>query len=184
MIDRTSSADVFRPQTASTDMLGRRDHFALGTGEWLYRGKGPGPIWRWSDPTMPEDFLRIVEHDVLPKLRSIRSLSDYYKYAKEIHGIHFPFYWGWRATLNVAMNRLDEARDILNDPRWADRSAVLFNREVEGLGDRLKARGSGISRKDKLALVDILHRWEAYSVEKLKLTAIWERTPLPIEEKL
>jgi hypothetical protein len=133
---------------------------------------------------MPEDFLRIVEQDVLPKLRSTRSLGDYYKYAEEIHGIHFPFFWGWRATLNVAMNRLDEARDILNDPRWVDRSGVLFNREVEGLGDRLKARGSDISHKDKLALIRILHRWEAYSVERLKLTAIWERTPFPIEEKL
>lgn len=184
MIDRTSSADVFRPQTASTDLLGKRDHFALGTGEWLYRREGPGPIWRWSDPTMPEDFLRIVECDVLPRLRCIRSLSDYYEYAEEIHGIHFPFFWGWRATLNVAMNRLDEAREILNDPRWADRSGVLFNREVDGLGDRLKVRGLGLSRKDKLALVDILHRWEAYSVEKLKLTPIWERTPFPLEEQL
>ena len=133
---------------------------------------------------MPEDFLRIVERDVLPKLRCIRSLSDYYDYAEEIHGIHFPFYWGWRATLKIALNRLDEARDILNDPRWADRSGVLFNREVEGLGDRLKACGSALSRKDKLALIKILHRWEAYSVERLNLTAIWESAPYPIEEQI
>ncbi len=111
-------------------------------------------------------------------------LREYYAYAEEVHGIHFPFYWAWRATIQIALGRLDEARDILNDPRWADRSGVLFNREVEGLGDRLKTLGSDISRKDKLALVDILHRWEAYSVEKLKLTAIWERTPFPLEEQL
>ena len=36
----------------------------------------------------------------------------------------------------------------------------------------------------KLALVEILHRWEAYTVEKLKLAAIWERTPFPLEEEL
>jgi hypothetical protein len=52
------------------------------------------------------------------------------------------------------------------------------------LGDRLKKRGSGRSRKDKLALVNILRNWEAYSVAKLKLAAIWERTPFPIEESL
>ncbi|MGV3633125.1 MAG: hypothetical protein ACO1NY_02170 [Pseudorhodoplanes sp.] len=184
MIDRTSSADVFRPRTASIALLGKLDYFGLGTGDLLYRVKGPGAIWRWSNPSVGEDFLRVVENEALPLLQGIRSLQDFYNYAAEIHGIHFPFFWGWRAIMNVAMNRLDEARDILNDPRWIDRSGVLFNREVEGLGDRLKARGADISRKDKLALVDILNRWEAYSVEKLKLTAIWERTPFPLEEQL
>lgn len=184
MIDRTSSADVFRPRTASIDLLGKREYFGLGTGDLLYRVKGPGAIWRWSNSNVAEDFLRVVENEALPRLRGIRSLQDFYEYAKEIHGVHFPFYWGWRATMNVALGRLDEARDILNDPRWADRSGVLFNREVEGLGDRLKGRGSDMSRKDKLALVEILRGWEAYSVEKLKLTAIWERTPFPLEETL
>ncbi|MFN3349657.1 hypothetical protein, partial [Pseudorhodoplanes sp.] len=153
-------------------------------GDLLYRVKGPGAIWRWSNPSVAEDFLRVVENEALPRLRGMRSLHDFYEYAEEIHGIPFPFFWGWRATLNVAMNRLDEARDILNDPRWADRSGVLFNREVEGLGDRLKARGADISYKDKLALVETLHRWEAYSVDKLKLSAIWEGTRFPLEERL
>lgn len=111
-------------------------------------------------------------------------MQDYYDYAAEIHGIHFPFFWGWRATMKVAMNRLDEARDILSDRRWEKKSGALFNGEVEGLGDRLKERGADLSPEDKLALVEILHRWEAYSVEKLKLTQIWERTPFPLEEQL
>jgi hypothetical protein len=182
VLESSSSSDVFQPQTTSNDLIAKRDNLGLGTG-FLFRGR-TGFLWRWSDPRMPEDFFRLAEGEALPQLRRIRKLQDYYDYAKEVHGIHFPFFWGWRATMNVAMNRLDDARHILNDPRWADGSAVLFNREVEGLGDRLKARGADISRKDKLALVEILHRWEAYSVEKLKLAPIWERTPFPLEEQL
>ena len=133
---------------------------------------------------MPADFYRIVEEDVLPSLRNMRSLQDFYEYAKRIKDIHFPFFWGWRAAMKVAMNKLDDARDILNDPRWEKRSAIFFNREVDGLGDRLKARGSDITREDKLALAEILHRWEAYSAEKLEVTSIWEKTPFPLEEHL
>jgi hypothetical protein len=183
VIDRTGSADVFQPATASVDLLAKRNHFGLGTGERIFRGTGPGPIWRWSDPAMPADFYRILEEDALPRLRSVRTLRGFYEYAEQIHDIHFPFFWSWRAAMKIAMNQLDEARDILNDPRWEKDSGAMFNREVEGLGDRLKARGSNIARKDKLALVDILHQWEAYSVEKLKLAAIWERTPFPLEEQ-
>jgi hypothetical protein len=182
VVDRTSSADDFRPLTTSNDLVAKRDYFGLGTG-FSFRGR-TGFLWRWSDPGMPEDFLWIAEDEALPKLRSIRSVQDYYDYAAEIHGIHFPFFWGWRATMKVSMNRLDEARDILNDPRWNSRSGALFNIEVEGLGDRLKERGAELSLADKIALVEILHRWEAYSVEKLKLTKIWERTPFPLEEQL
>jgi hypothetical protein len=182
IINRSSSADVFGPLTASTDLLGKVDYFGLGTG-FTFRGR-TGFLWRWSNPGISEEFLRIAEAEALPRLRSMGGLEAYYAYAEDIHGIHFPFYWAWRATIEVALGRLDEARDILNDPRWADRSGVLFNCEVDGLGDRLKARGSHLSRKDKLALVEILHRWEAYSVEKLKLAPIWERTPFPLEEHL
>ena len=184
MIDRTSSADVFQPKTASVALLIKHEYFGLGTGEWLYRRKGPGRIWRWSDSSVPADFLRIVEQEALPRLRNVRTLLDYYAYAKDIHDIHFPFYWGWRAAMKVAMNQLDDARDILNDPRWEKRSAIFFNREIDGLGDRLKARGSDITREDKLALAEILHRWEAYSAEKLEVTSIWQPTPFPLEEEL
>jgi hypothetical protein len=181
-INRSSSADVFEPQTASVSLLTKRDHFGLGIG-FFFRGR-TGFLWRWSACETEEDFVRIAESEALPQLRSIQSLQDYYTFVKELRDIHFPFYWGWRAAMKVAMNQLDEAREILNDSRWKKDSGAIFNREVEGLGDRLKARGSDLSRKDKLALVEILHRWEAYSVEKLKLTAIWERTPFPLEENL
>ena len=184
VIDRTGTADVFRPATACADLPIRRDFFGLGTGEWIYRRNGSGRLWRWSDPAMPADFYRIVEAEVLPSLRDIQTVQDFYEHARRINDIHFPFYWGWRAAMKVAMNQLDEARDILNDPRWEKRSAILFNREVDGLGDRLKARGSDITREDKLALAEILHNWEAYSAEKLEVTSIWEKTPFPLEEHL
>ena len=181
-IDRTSSANVFQPRTASTILNVRLRDFPLNTGNLLYRNEsGEGMLWLWSDPSMPNDFIQIVERDALPRLRAIRTIEDYLQYEQEIHQHHFPFYWGLRLSISVALGRLDEARDIMNDARWSKISASYFNKEIEGLGDRLKEQGSAISDGDKKALVSILREREARSVEKLKLANVWERTPFPIE---
>jgi hypothetical protein len=181
-IDRTSSADTFQPQTALLVLFVGYEHRPLIVGEWLYRKETSGSKrWLWSDPFMPQDFIRIVEQDALPRLRAVRAPEDYLRYAEEVYEHHFPFYWGLRLSLCVTLGRFDEARDIMNDRRWSKISASFFNKEIEGLGDRLKEQGSAVSREDKKALVSILHEREARSVEKLKLSAVWERTPFPIE---
>lgn len=181
-IDRTGSADVFQPQTTSMALFVHLEHFPLGTGEWLYRrDNGHGKLWRWSDPEITEDFVRIVERDALRPLRTIQSIQDYLRYAQEIHQHHFAFYWGLRLSISVALGRLDEARDTMNDARWSMISASYFNKEIAGLGDRLKEKGSAVSREDKMALLSILREREARSVEKLGLADVWERTPFPIE---
>jgi hypothetical protein len=180
-IDRTSSADLFQPQTASTDLFRGVKWFPLGTGNRLFRDpKGPTRLWLWSDPSMPEEFDRVIECDVLPELRAIQTLDDYYRYVKSIHREHFPFAWDLRIVFCIALGRLDEAREIMTDERAA-RTILPYNHHSAGLGDRLKELGSGVSGGDRALLAEALHKWEAYSVEKLKLTEIWERTPFPLE---
>lgn len=129
---------------------------------------------------MPDEFIRVVERDALPQLRAIRTLDDYFQYAKLVHREHFPYFYDVRIVLCIALGRLDEAREIMNDER-AVRSVLPYNHHSIGLGDRLKAQGAGISSGDRALLAEALHKWEAQSVEKLKLVSVWERTPFALE---
>ena len=56
-----------------------------------------------------------------------------------------------------------------------------LNSDEPSLGDRILAEGANLSPDDRAALARVVHAREAYTVEKLKLHGVWEKTPLPME---
>jgi len=178
-IGRTSSADSFRPQTISSNLCFGFRTIPHVTGMWLRREIG-NLAWRWSNPSMSDEFIRVVENVALPQLRAIQTLDDYYRYAESVHLQHFPYFFKFRLLLYIALGRLDDAQNVLNDERASDCLRPL-NLHAPGLGDRLREQGSRISAEDRALLADALHKWEEESVDILEIRPIWQRTPFPLE---
>ena len=178
-IDRTSSADSFRPQTLSTNLSFGFRTIPYGTGIWLRREVGD-LLWRWSNPLISDDFIRVVERVALPQLRAIQTLDDYYRYAESVHLQHFPYFFKLRLLLYIALGRLDDAQKVLNDERASDCLRPL-NLHAPGLGDRLRQQGPSISAEDRTLLAEAIHTWEEDTGDALKIRSIWQRTPFPLE---
>ncbi|OZB03406.1 MAG: hypothetical protein B7X67_17115, partial [Rhizobiales bacterium 39-66-18] len=75
---------------------------------------------------------------------------------------------------------LDAARDLIATSEFASYVWLPHLKRL-GLDEKLLALGNKLPHEDRLTLAGLLHEWEAYSVEKLKLGKIWERTPFPLE---
>ena len=183
VIDRTSSADIFRPRSAMLHMFGRFSHFALNYGERIYRN-GPNipGSWRWSEADVAGAFADRIEREVLPWLRSFKLLDDYCAYALPTDPSKLVYYNGLQTLFSLALGDLDKARDLMiadSAGEWIK----FLNEKNSGLGDELKNVGSGLPREKRLFLASLLHEWEEYSVEKLKLGAVWESTPFALERE-
>jgi hypothetical protein len=138
------------------------------------------PWWLWSDPTAPEEFVEIVERVALPKLRAVQTLQDYLNFALPTSPLTLKYYWGMQIAFSIALGNLDAARDVFkNNPDAAKYRG--FDKYKPGLTSRLIERGRDLGPDDRAELARLLHEWEAYTVSKLKLEKLWERTPFPIE---
>lgn len=180
-IDRTSGADRPRPRWSLTALLHKVDHIPLGLGDLLYRpysGHGPRRLWAWSDPEMPQDFVKVSEHIALPALRAIVTLKDYCGLALPKDPSLWKFHWVVRLRCSLAIGSLDDVREILQETPEA---VAWLDHNRPGLGTRLLALGQNASADDRAEIASMLHEREAFSVEKLKIGHIWEKTPFPIE---
>jgi hypothetical protein len=182
LIDQTGEADRPNPRWSLTDLFCRIDHIPVGLGELLYRrdaGSGQHSLWAWSDPTMPQAFVEVVESIALPKLRAIRTLADYRDFGLPKDPAHRRYYWGLRLSCELAIGNLDEVHRILIETPDA---VTMLNRHRKGLGNRLLTLDSGFTADDRATIAGLLHEWEAYSVGRLKLGHVWEKAPFPIEQ--
>jgi hypothetical protein len=178
LIDRVGEAARCRPRWGVTELFSKQNDFPVGNGELIYH---PTDLWWWSDPGMAQTLVEVVEGDVLPKLRAIETIGDYANFALPRDPAKFAPYRSLQVLLLIAMGDLDEAANILMTEkdmleRWISRLERLDLKEkLVELGDKLGAN-------DRAKLAGLLHDWEAYTVDKLKLGEIWELTPFPLEE--
>jgi hypothetical protein len=114
----------------------------------------------------------------LPKLRAIQTLQDYRDLALPKSRDERKHYWGLQLLSGLALGELHEVRQLLAETPEA---VAMLNRNRAGLGGKLLALGPDVTRKDRAEIAGLLHEWEAYSVHKLDLGKVWERTPFPIE---
>lgn len=180
-IDRTSGADRPQPRWSLVALLRKVNDVPLGLGDLLHRphtGQGPRRLWAWSDPEMPQDFIEVAEQIALPALRAITTLRDYRDFALPKDPDDWKFYWDLRLDCCLATGDLDEARQVLLE---TPEGVAWLDRNRPGLGTRLLMLGQNASAGDRAEIASLLHEREAFSVEKLKISHIWEKTPFPIE---
>jgi hypothetical protein len=180
-IDATSQASQCQPRWLMMDLLFKADDLIYGIGGSLFRSK-PRTLWWLDDPEISADLVYVVERDALPKLRSTQTLQDYLEAALPKDPVALKRVWGMRFSFAVAMGDLDAARGFLANDLKGIYTRPL-NAFRQGLADRLLKDGAGVSSEDRLALADYLHACEAYTVGKLKIAHLWERTPFPIERQ-
>jgi hypothetical protein len=180
-IDATSQANQCEPRWLMMDLPFKADDIIYGVGGSLFRSK-PRTLWWLDDPEISADLVFVVERDVLPKLRSIQTLQDYFEAAVPKDPVALKRMWGMQLTFAVARGDLEAARGFLaNDLKGIYMRPL--NEFRAGLGDRLLKNGARVSAEDRQALADYLHDCEAYTVGKLKIAHLWETTPFPIEQQ-
>ncbi len=182
-IDRTGQAKQCQPTSMMMSLFFKRDDVVFGPGERLRRDKPGIPgLWWLDDPEIASDLVTVVERDVLPKLRSTQTLQDYLDVVLPKNPRELKFAWGLQFSFALASGDLDAARGFLASDRKMFYAGQL-NGFREGLGDRFLKDGAQASAEDRQALADYLHDCEAYTVGKLKISHLWEKTPFPIEQQ-
>ncbi|KQP03994.1 hypothetical protein [Methylobacterium sp. Leaf93] len=187
LIDRTSDADscavswhiveFFTPETTSWfglgrygDRIGRSKHFPGGWG------------WRWSDPTIYEDFIERVETDILPLFRSLdttRKCLEFKRGDPERSG-YLNRYWHLGAC--VALGEIERARELLSRLK-AHRigGQPAESPAQQRMYERLRALDQPLSSGDRAALCTLLAQWEAENLVGSPLEPYWQRNAFPLE---
>jgi hypothetical protein len=179
LIERTGEASRFRPWWAVSHLCDPLDSFPLNWATMIHRGG----LWQWENPTIQEELFEAIEQQALPTLRAIESLADFVEFASSKERFPLTAFDGYllrKAGVDAALGNLDSARAICRElatgrTRWSmPLMREDFLRVTETLCPLLE---SG----DRPAIARLLHEWEAYTIEKLKLQDIWEKTPFPLE---
>lgn len=135
---------------------------------------------------MAADFARAVELQALPQLGAIVTLDDFVAFADSPARFSLTaFRWYHLRTVGVdaARGDLEAARRTCAEliggrTKWSTPSMrEEFDRVTGTLCPLLTA-------DDRPAMARLLHGWEAYTVEKLKIGHIYEPTPFPLERGL
>lgn len=139
-------------------------------------------LWRWSDPTMIDTAITVIETHALPHLASIDSLQAFwalyrgsaYRAARE---------WPEDGMIfEIAMGELDAARTTwhslepqLSENRYPDDTFFQSRR------NKIMTVAEPLLAGDRPALAKILHGWEADNIRGTKIERYWEPTPFPLE---
>ncbi|MCJ2036589.1 hypothetical protein [Methylobacterium sp. J-068] len=186
-IDRTSNPDscaiswhvvgFFMPGTPSWfslgrcgDRIGRSKHFPGGWG------------WRWSDPTIYEDFIDRVEADALPLLRSLdttRRCLEFQRGDPQRSG-YLDHYWHLGAFL--ALGEIERAQELFAPLRahrvWEQPAETLPEQRRY---ERLRALDQPLRSGNRAALCALLAQWEAENLVGSPLEPYWQRNAFPLE---
>ncbi len=177
MIDRTSDKTRCRPRWIATELFTKHDFIPVGLGELLSH---PDGLWWLSDPKLPAALADIIERDALPKLRRIEKIRDYAQAAIPTDPQAYIHYAAADVLYLLAEGNLGAAVDVLAAEKQAATYWMPQLRQL-GLDRRLPALRDRLGVADRAKLASLLHEWEAYTVDKLKLRDVWEPTPFPLE---
>lgn len=182
-IDRTGDAARFRVRWPVRNLCEPRETLPFTWAGHVYPSEG---LWFWSNPSLRDDLYQAIEEQALPGLRAIETLDDFFTFAsdRERFGAWpFDLFTLQRVGVDCARGDLDSARAgcaALKSglTRWSMASMRDdFDRVTGELCPLLAAN-------DRAGMARLLHQWEAYTVEKLKIGHIYEPTPFPLEAGL
>ena len=186
LIERTGNVDTCEPRWGTAILFQWLGDLPIGATRLLYRW-GPLRRWSWSDPTMIQSFVEAAENEVLPKLRAVRTLRDYWDKVPTHDPEQLIYEWHKLLMCSLALGWLDRTKALLEqNPRvhgkeWGVNFVRTLDEHSGGLGTRLLERGDRLERADRLKFAEDLHEMEASSVKNLGLEKIWVRTEFPIE---
>lgn len=182
LLDRTSSANWFRPQWAAVNLCEPMERIPLNWGRRIPRA--PQRLWDWDDPEMTEALYRAIEEEAIPELERLETLegfvahanSDAFQYNK------IRAFLIRQAKVAAALGDVDQARSVCadlaggrtmwNSPDYADEVRLVVDELYPLLLDN-----------DVAAVAALLRSWEAGSARNLGIEAIWEQTPFPLETR-
>ena len=176
LIDRTGEAARFRPRWAVMSLCVPQRVFPLNWGAMISR-PGTNKLWFWDDPSLQADLLAAIEEQALPRLRMLKTLGDFVAFANDRHRFSldpFDAFLLPRIVVDVARGDLAAARSGCEE--------VLSGRTMWSMPGRTVGELCHlVGKNDRAGMARLLHEWEAYTVDKLKLRDIWEPTPFPLE---
>jgi hypothetical protein len=181
LIDRTWEANRFRPMWGVTNMFDPKANFPIVWGSWIYRGNREA--WLWDDPKHSEAFVEKVERDVLPVMRSFRTLDQFVAFAcdkERFRGDPLDAFLLRYAPVQAARGALESARAICAQlatgrTQW---SAEWNKPAMARVMDELRPL---LETEDRAGIGRLLHTWEAATIAKQGFEALWEPTPFPVE---
>lgn len=181
-IDRRSIADLFVVRWAAIFLFEPKDSFSLNWGGEIYSPMQG--VWRLGQPDLAENMKALIEREALAILRPVRGIAEFSDYATapRIGGPlqNFPLR---QIVVEAALGHFEACDAILarlldapND--WSAWKAVRddYERITQTLAPLIVAR-------DRAGVAALLHSWESWSVKKLNLETLWERSPFPVEEE-
>lgn len=142
-----------------------------------------GGLWDMRDPTLAQTLCSQIENVALPILRIVETIEDFAAFTTSSR---FPdTYLDTRPLRHIVvaagLGRFDEALAIFDNlamqPNdWTSWPAVHgdYHRLATILCPLIEAR-------DRAGVGKLLREWEAWSVRKMKLDALWEPTPFQVE---
>ncbi|MFG1426295.1 hypothetical protein [Roseixanthobacter glucoisosaccharinicivorans] len=176
--NRTSMANCFEMWLSIMFLCGKYDHFTFKIENPIYPSRSG--LWLLSDSGISKTVCDRIEEVALPKLQALGSDLDYIRSRREKNPSILQRTGAGYFLYRIAEGSLDEARDLITTSPFAARMWLPSLKNL-GLDEKLLAHGNKLPHADRLILANFLHEREAYSVEKLKLGKIWERTPFPLE---
>jgi hypothetical protein len=179
LIERTGEASRFRAWWAVAPLCEPELLFPLN---WAV-GIKPTSRWTWSNPKLREELYSAIEGQALPGLRAIQTLDDFVAYASSKDRFSltaFDSYHLRKVGVDAARGDLEAARNTCAEliggrTKWSTPSMREEFDRVTGTLCPL------IAADDRQGMARVLHEWEAYTVEKLKIGHIYEPTPFPLE---
>ena len=143
-------------------------HLGWRYGEQVSRGAG----WDVSAPGIAERVWDLMEAEALPPLDRIETLDDLDRFVKERRSADT------ESTLLLAAARGDfDYCDQYLDARLARPSDFKEQKERE------RTLAPLIAARDRVGIARVLHEWEAFRINALKLEKCWEPSPFPIESE-
>ncbi|MGH6862358.1 MAG: hypothetical protein ACRECY_19100 [Phyllobacterium sp.] len=166
-IDRRSNPDIFAVHSGCDMTFMGKSVWSLG---WGRDHHIPKRLWNIHDAGSIQLLRDLLEQEVLPELRKVKSIDDFLAYVKPYmrssdydHNHHL---WTWAA---IAKGNFDEAISIVD--------AALAHWRLTKEPKFYQA----LLARDRTALIAFLHESEAFTIGNFKLEKHWEPTPFPLE---
>ncbi|MFG1461254.1 hypothetical protein V5F77_00010 [Xanthobacter sp. DSM 24535] len=177
-VERTVYARACDPRWLVMKLYRRYDDISLSPAQHLFR-KDKKP-WLLDLPDTSEMLCDAVEVQIQEMSSRGDDIDTYIDKSTPRSEAYLKYYGAAHALDDIALGDLDSARDLISTYESAAHVWLPHLKRL-GLDEKLLALGNKLSLEDRVTLAGLLHEWEAYSVEKLKLGKIWERTPFPLE---
>ena len=179
LIERIGDASRFRVWSAVAPLCEPEEFFPLN---WATIVR-PTSDWSWNNPDLQKQLYASLEEQALPQLRAITSLDDFVTFADSSERFSltaFRYYHLRSLGVDAARGALEGARKTCAElvggrTKW---SAPSMREEFDRVTGELCPL---LAANDRAGMAKLLHQWEAYTVEKLKIDHIYEPTPFPLE---